>query len=325
MHGFKTDLSIIGNMFQFEFKRLLSLILIAVAILSGFSSVNAQVLEPRSYSNIPVGMNFLLAAYSYNSGGVLFDPSIPLDNANIKFHASALAYARSVKMGKMLGKFDVIVPYAWLSGTAEYMGESAFREVSGLGDPSVRLSVNFLGAPALALAEFKNYKQNFILGASFQIFMPLGQYDPDRIVNIGTNRFMFKPELGISKTVGPLFVDMAAAYSFYTVNNNFYNGKTRLQAPIGSVQGHLIYTFIKGMWTAIDGTYYWGGSTTTDGVKGDNLQKNTRLGFTFVMPINIHNSIRFNFSTGVSTRTGTDFNTFAIAWQYRWNKDLTKR
>ena len=246
-------------MVQNGFNRRLTLIFIAVAILSGFSAVNAQVLEPRSYSNIPVEMNFLLAAYGYNHGGVLFDPSIPLENANIKIHGSALAYARSLKMGKMLGKFDAIVPYAWLSGTAEFNGEPVSRVVSGLGDPSVRMSVNFLGAPALSLAEFKDYKQNFILGASFQVFMPLGQYDPDRIVNIGTNRFTFKPELGISKTVGPLFVDMAAAYSFYTVNNNFYNGKTRSQEPIGSVQGHVIYSFTKGMRAALDGTYYWGG------------------------------------------------------------------
>ena len=312
-------------MVQNGLKKRLTQIFIVFAILSGFSSVNAQVLEPRSYSNIPVGMNFLLAAYGYNYGGVLFDPSIPLDNANIKIHGSALAYARSLKMGKMLGKFDMIVPYAWLSGTAEFNGEPVSRVVSGLGDPSVRMSVNFLGAPALSLAEFKNYKQNFILGASFQVFMPLGQYDYDRIVNIGTNRFTFKPELGISKTVGPLFVDLAAAYSFYSVNNKFYNGKTRSQEPIGSVQCHVIYSFTKGMWAALDGTYYWGGSSTLDGVKGNDLQKNTRIGFTYVLPLNIHNSLKFNYSTGVSTRTGSDFDTFAVAWQYRWSKDLPKK
>ena len=270
-------------------------------------------------------MNFFIAAYGYNSGGILFDPSIPIENANIKIHAAALAYARSVKIGKMLGKFDMIVPYAWLSGTAEYMGEPASREVSGLGDPSVRMSVNFVGAPALSLSGFKDYKQDFILGASMMVFVPLGQYDPARVVNLGTNRFTFKPELGISKTIGPLFVDLAAAVAFYTVNNDFYNGLIRSQAPIGSVQAHVIYTFKKGIWAAIDGTYYWGGSTTTAGVKGDDLQENTRLGFTFVMPLNIHHSLKFNFSTGVSTRTGTDFNSLTLGWQYRWSNDLPKK
>lgn len=309
-------------MLKSEYNRWLSLVFAVLTILSCFSVVHAQVLEPRSYSNIPVGMNFFIAAYGFNSGGVLFDPSVPIENADIKVHGSAFAYARSVKMGKMPGKFDIILPYAWLTGTAEYMGEPASREVSGLSDPSFRMSVNFLGAPALSLAEFKDYKQNFILGASMMVFVPLGQYDPARVVNLGTNRFTFKPELGISKTIGPLFVDLAAAVAFYTVNNNFYNGLTRLQAPIGSVQAHVIYTFKKGIWAAIDGTYYWGGSTTTAGVKGDDLQENTRLGFTFVMPLNIHHSLKFNFSTGVSTRTGTDFNSVTLGWQYRWCREL---
>jgi hypothetical protein len=186
------------------------------------------------------------------------------------------------------------------------------------------MSVNFIGAPALSLAEFRDYKQNFILGASMQVFLPLGQYDPDRIVNLGTNRFTFKPEVGISKTLGPVFIDMAAAVAFYTVNNDFYQGKTRSQAPIKSVQGHVIYTFRKGIWAAIDGTYYWGGSTTLDGAKGNDLQKNTRVGLTFVMPLSIHHSLKLNYSTGVSTRTGTDFDSFAIGWQYRWTKGIPK-
>lgn len=312
-------------MYQNVCKQLLALLFTGIVVLSDFSVVQAQVLEPRSYSNIPYGMNFFIAAYGYNRGGVLFDPSVPIENADIKVHGTAFAYAHSVKMGKMLGKFDLIVPYAWLSGTAEYMGEPASRKVSGLGDPSVRMSVNFIGAPALSLAEFKDYKQDFILGASMMVFLPLGQYDPGRIVNLGTNRFTFKPELGISKTISPLFVDLAAAVAFYTVNHDFNNGKTRSQAPIGSVQGHIIYTFRKGIWVAMDGTYYWGGSSTTEGVKGDDLQENTRIGFTFVMPLNIHNSLKLNFSTGVSTRTGTDFNSLTLGWQYRWSRDLAKR
>jgi len=311
-------------MFPTAFRLKLYLLFSTVIVLSQLSTVNAQVLEPRSYSNIPVGMNFIIAAYSYNTGGVLFDPSIPLENAHINIHGSALAYAHSLKIGGLLGKFDIIAPYAWLSGTAEFQGETVSRVVSGLGDPLVRMSVNLIGAPALSLAEFKDYKQNFILGVSMQVSLPLGQYDPDRIVNIGTNRFTFKPELGISKTFGHVFIDLAGAVAIYTVNNEFYQGKTRSQAPIESAQGHVIYTFRKGIWAAIDGTYYWGGRTTLDGVKGNDLQKNTRVGFTFVMPLSMHHSIKMNYSTGVSTRTGTDFDSYSIGWQYRWAKGIPK-
>ena len=267
-------------------------------------------------------MNFGIIGYAYSAGGVLFDPTIPLENANIKIHGSVLAYARSIQIGGMSGKIDMIIPYAWLSGSADFQGQPVSRQVSGVGDPRIRMSLNFLGAPALTLSEYKDYKQNLVVGASMQVFLPLSQYDPDRLVNIGTNRFTFKPELGISKTFGQLYLELAAGAAFYTVNQNFYQGKTRSQKPIGSIQGHAVYSFRGGIWAALDGTYYWGGRTTLEGVEGNDLQQNTRVGFTFVLPINIHNSLKLHLSSGVSTRTGSDFDAIGIVWQYRWGKGI---
>ncbi len=287
-------------------------------LLTELSPLNSQDLEPRAYSNIPVGLNFILSGYAYTAGGVLFDPAVPLEDANIKIHGSVFAYARSIKIGGMSGKIDMILPYAWLSGTADFQGETVSRVISGFGDPRIRMSLNFIGSPALPLSGFKDYKQDLIVGASLQIFMPLSQYDPDRLVNIGTNRFTFKPEIGISKTVSHLYLELTGGAAFFTINHEFYQGKTRSQKPIGSVQGHVIYTFKHGIWTSLDGTYYWGGSTTLEGVEGNDLQKNTRLGFTFALPLNIHNSLKLYLSTGVSTRTGSDFNAIGLAWQYRW-------
>jgi hypothetical protein len=296
----------------------------ALLLLFELSVVHAQDLEPRAYSNIPVGLNFVLAGYGYTAGGVLFDPAVPLENANIKIHGSVFAYARSIKIGGMSGKIDMILPYAWLSGTADFQGQPVSRVVSGFGDPRIRMTLNFIGSPALPLSGFKDYKQDLIVGASLQIFMPFGQYDPDRLVNIGTNRITFKPELGISKTVSHLYLEASGGAAFYSINHEFYQGKTRSQHPIGSVQGHVIYTFKRGIWASLDGTYYWGGSTTVDGVEGNDLQKNTRLGFTFALPLNIHNSLKLYLSTGVSTRTGSDFNAIGLAWQYRWGKGFPK-
>jgi hypothetical protein len=293
-------------------------------IFSGLSVVHSQDLEPRAYTNIPVGLNFVLAGYAYSAGGVLFDPSVPLDNANIKIHGTVFAYARSIKVGRMSGKVDMIVPYAWLSGTADFQGQPVSREISGLGDPRIRMSVNFIGAPALPLSGFKDYKQDLVVGASLQIYLPLGQYDTEKLVNIGSNRFSFKPELGISKTLSHFQIELTGGATFYTVNNDYYQGKTRSQDFIGSLQGHVNYTFKHGIWLAVDGTYYWGGSTKVDGVEGDDLQKNTRLGCTLAFPISLHQSLKFNFSTGVSTRTGSDFDLIGVIWQYRWGGGIPK-
>jgi hypothetical protein len=141
-------------------------------------------------------------------------------------------------------------------------------------------------------------------------------------VNIGTNRWAFKPELGISKGLGPLTLELATGVSFYTDNRDFLGGQTRAQDPIYSIQGHVIYSLRSGIWLAVDGTYYTGGRTTIDGVEGNDLQKNWRVGLTVALPVNRHNSLKLYASTGVFTRTGSDFDTVGVAWQYRWGGGL---
>lgn len=307
-----------------QFKSKLLRLIAAIVLLSRISAVCAQDLEPRAYTNIPVGVNFFVAGYTHMAGGVLFDPAVPLENANIKVNGSLFAYARSLNIGGVSGKFDMIVPYAWVSGTAEFQGQPVSRDVSGLADARLRMSVNIIGAPSLPISGFKDYRQDLVIGASLQVYLPTGQYDPDKLVNIGTHRFTFKPELGLSKTLGHLMLELTGGAAFYTVNHDFYGGKTRSQAPIGSLQGHVNYNFSHGIWAAADGTYYWGGHTTIDGVEGNDLQKNTRLGLTFALPLNIHHSLKFTFSTGVSTRTGSDFDAIGVFWQYRWGGGLPK-
>jgi hypothetical protein len=283
---------------------------------------DAQDLEPRAYANAPVGLNFLVAGYGYAAGGVGTDPALPLQNAHLQVHSTVLAYARALDVWGKSGKVDVVLPYAWLSGTADVAGQPREREVSGLADPRLRFSVNLYGAPALTLPEFASYRQDFILGASLQVSAPLGQYDADKLVNIGTHRWAFKPELGLSKAVGPLTLELATGVALYTANHDFFGGKTRTQAPIYSMQGHVSYTLGAGLWVAVDGTYYTGGRTTVDGVEGNDLQKNARVGVTVALPVNRYTSVKLYGSTGVSTRTGSDFDAVGIFVQYRWGGGL---
>ena len=296
---------------------LLALILAASAI-----GARAQEIEPRAYSNTPIGVNFLIVGYGYAEGGLVTDPSLPLQDANLRTHSTVFAYARSLDAWGQSGKFDLIVPHAWLSGTAEFAGQPREREVSGFGDLRLRLSLNLYGAPALSLQEFASYQQDLIIGASVQVSVPIGQYDASKLVNIGTNRWFVKPEIGLSKAWGPWTLELATAATFFGDNDDFLNGKTREQDPTYSVQGGLIYGFRNGVWVALNGTYFTGGRTTVDGVEGDDLQKNSRAELTVALPINRHNSVKLYANTGISTRTGTDFNAAGILWQYRWGGGL---
>jgi hypothetical protein len=282
----------------------------------------AQEIEPRAYSNAPLGVSFVIAGYAYTQGAVPFDASLPVKNAQLKTSSAVLAYARVFEIWGKSGKFDAIVPYSGLSGTAEVAGQPFERNVSGLADPRFRLSVNLYGAPALSLREFRNYQQDLIIGASLQVSAPAGQYDASRVVNIGTNRWSFRPEVGISQAVGPWTLEFQAAATLFTENRDFYGGHTRSQDPIYSLQGHAIYGFRSGVWASLDATYFAGGRTTLNGVRGDDLQQNWRVGGTLAFPVDLHHSIKLYASSGVSARTGNNYDLVGIAWQYRWGGGL---
>jgi len=299
--------------------RSLALALVLALIASG---ARAQDIEPRAYSNAPVGVNFLVGGYVYTQGGIAFDSSVPVTNPELTTSSAVLGYGRVFDFWGKSAKFNVIVPYSSLSGTAEYAGEPRQRDVSGFADPSFQLSVNFYGAPALSLKEFAGYEQDLIIGASLRVSAPLGQYDDTKAVNIGTNRWSFKPEVGVSKALGRWTLEASAAATLFTDNRDFYNGNTNSQDPIYSLQGHVIHSFRSGVWGSLDATYFTGGRTTLNGTLNNNLQQNWRVGGTLAIPVDAYNSIKLYASSGVSARTGNNFDLIGIAWQYRWGGGL---
>jgi hypothetical protein len=303
-------------------RKTLGAALVGSALVLVAGQARAQGLEPRAYSNTPVGLNFLIGAYGYSSGDVATDATVPVEDFEIKAHTVAAAYVRTLDVLGLSGKFDVIVPHAWVSARAKVSGQDRERDVSGPGDPRFRLSVNLYGAPALSLSEFADYRQDTIIGVSLQVSAPLGQYDADKLVNIGTNRWSFKPELGISKAFGPAVLELSSGVTFFTDNTDFFGGHTREQDPIYSVQGHLIYNFPFGIWAALDATYYAGGRSTVDGEKNDDRQENGRVGLTVTLPVDRHNSVKLHASHGVFARIGSSFTTFGVAWQVRWGGGL---
>jgi hypothetical protein len=297
-------------------------LLVACGLVGGAAVARAQDIEPRAYSNAPVGVNFLVVGYAYSHGGLSLDPSLPVTDARLESSVALLAYARVLDLWGVSGKFDAIVPYASLSGTADYADQPVQRSIHGLANPLFRVSANLVGAPALTLHEFAAYRQDLIVGVSVQVGVPLSQYDPTRLLNIGTNRWSVKPEVGVSKAIGSWTIEGQAAVTFYGDNTDFFGGSTRTQDPLYALQGHAIHSFRSGIWASLDLTYFAGGRSTIDGVAKNDLQQNWRVGATLAIPVDRRNSIKLAASSGVSARTGNNFDLLAVAWQYRWGAGL---
>ena len=158
--------------------------------------------------------------------------------------------------------------------------------------PRFRLSVNLYGAPSLTMKEFPAYQQDLIVGAALQVSAPWGQYDDTRLVNLGANRWFFKPSVGASKAVGAWILEATAAVTLYTDNTDFYRRQTRKQDPLYAAETHVIRSFSRGIWGSLDATYFTGGGTTIDDVAKRDLQRNWRVGATLALPINARNSVK---------------------------------
>jgi len=295
---------------------------VVLAFWSFAALAHAGEIEPRSFSNAPVGINFLIAGYAHSEGGLSTVASSPIEDAQLKMNTEVLAYARTLDVWGKSGKFDVILPHSNLSGTAMVAGHPVGRYISGLNDPLFRFSTNFYGAPALSLQDFSKYQQDLIIGGSIQISAPLGQYDSDKLVNLGSNRWFMKPNLGISKELGPLTLELSAGVFLFTDNDDYFKGSTLEQDPLYTTQLHTTYNFGRGVWAAVSGTYDYGGRTTVNSIRKDDAQSNSRVGATLALPVNRNNSIKLYASSGVATRIGNDYDLVGAAWQYRWGSGL---
>jgi len=155
-------------------------------------------------------------------------------------------------------------------------------------------------------------------GSAFKCLRPWVQYDDTKLLNLGNNRWSFRPELGISKAWGPWTLEIVPSVTFFTGNPDFFNGSNFAQAPLYLVRSSIIRNFDSGAWISLDGSYFMGMRTTVNGVVGNNEQENVRAGLTLALPMDRQNSVKLNVSTGIYTRTGSEFSLVGIAWQYRW-------
>jgi hypothetical protein len=148
---------------------------------------------------------------------------------------------------------------------------------------------------------------------------PSGQYGNTKLINLGTNRWSFKPEIGVSYPVKKLYLDFYAGVWLFTENRSFYTGQSiRTQQPLSTLQAHVSYSLRPRLWVAFDSTWYGGGASTVDGGAPSARQGNSRLGGTVSLPLVKGQSLKINYSSGVTGNIGANFNTIGVAWQYVW-------
>jgi len=285
------------------------------------TSAAAQELEPRRYSNIPIGMNFIGLGYAYSKGNLLIDPSIPIEDIDAKVHIFALRYVRSMSLFGKNARLSVMIPTVLGDWKATLDDELLTREIDGIGDIRVALDFNFIGAPALKLSEFGSYNKKTVVGATLQVRVPVGQYDPERGLNLGTNRWTFIPQIGASHVMGRWSVEAIAKVWLFTTNDDFFGGNTLQQRALGSIQVHGIYTFRPGLWVAAGVGLANGGRSVVNDDPRSTLQQNSRLGIVFAYPLSARRGLALSLGTSLTTSSGTNSRNVGLAYQFGWGGD----
>jgi hypothetical protein len=279
--------------------------------------LSAQDLDPRAYARVPVDATVLIAGFNYTYGSVILDPTLPIKDLEAKVESPLLGIARTFSLFGLTSQAYVVLPYSWAQASGKVVGEDSSITRSGFGDTRIRLSTLLLGAPAATVEEFAKSSPQTVLGVSLTVTAPTGQFFKDKLINLGTNRWSFKPEVGLSYMVSEQwFIDLYAGAWFFTDNNLFYPGNSvRSQDPLLTFQTHVSYNFNRLMWAAIDLTYYTGGQSSVNDVYNDDRQNNSRVGATFNFPVSRVSAIKLAYSTGAIIRVGGNFSNISVAFQ----------
>jgi hypothetical protein len=299
---------------------------LVVLAASSLQQLNAQDLAPRAYVITPLHANAITVTESFYSGNINFNGALPVSDAVGTYNTPIISYYHSFALFGHSANALAALPYGIgnFTGTVNGAGDNLYR--SGLIDSVFRFTVNLKGGPAMPVQQFVKWKQKVLLGASVKIIAPTGQYDPTKLINWGTNRWSFKPEFGYSQRWNNWMLDAYLGGWFFTTNNDFWSRniyyagtRSQSQQPIGAVEGHLSYNFKPRLWASVDGNYWFGGTTSIDGIQNPiTNQANSRIGATISVPISQRQSLKVSYSDGTYIRYGGNYQNVSVAWQYSW-------
>lgn len=286
----------------------------------------AQDLAPRAYAITPLHSNAVILTYSFFHGDVLFNEALPISDATATLHISIFTYYHSLNFFGRSANITASLPYGVGNFKGTFIDNETKLHRSGLVDSIFRFSVNLKGGPAMSVKEFQSWQQKTILGVSLKVVAPTGQYDPTKLINNGSNRWAFKPELGYSRRLGHWVLDASGAAWFFTTNpefwshNQFFPGtRSQSQRPIGAFEVHLSYDVKPRLWVSLDANTWFGGRTTVNETENPlTHQLSSLIGASASIPLSKHQSVKIGYNSSDYARYGGYFQNVSVGWQYSW-------
>ncbi len=304
-------------------ERYASALVMAGSVLAISASAFAEDLEPRRWSHTPIGLHTLSVGYVYSEADILFDPALKLEDVEMSMHAGAVKYLQAFELLGKTARVELTQGYAVARWTGRVDGVQGSVDRDGLTDSQVRFAVNLVGAPPLAGEAYQEYRAQpgleTTVGAALIVHLPTGDYVSDALLNIGTNRFTFRPQLGVLHNWDNWSFEYTGSVWLFTDNDEFYNGTTLEQGPLYSAQGHVVYMISRGLWVGTSAAYTYATESTVDGTALDDEREHLlwSLGVGFPLTPHLLGKCAYIGSRALGS-LGADSDSVTVGLGYLW-------
>lgn len=263
--------------------------------------------DARDYVPLPAGTTLLATYFNHVSATNFYSKGKKVSSdTNLGANIGVLRPVYYTQLGPFTMDPQAIIPFGEESLHVNGTGGGEVKS-SGLADPIVTATVWFINDP----------KSKTWLGFTPFLTVPLGEYDKNKAINLGANRFAFKPEIGFVKGFGNLLFDLTANVEFYTDNKDFSPaGVTLKQDPVFTVETHMSYDFNQSFFTSLDYFYHNGGKTTVAGVKQDDAKDDHTLGLTLGFMLSPSYQLLLKYKQDLSVENGLKTNTIGARIAY---------
>jgi hypothetical protein len=292
-----------------------------LATLCSPHKLQAQFTDPHQYDNTPVGVSQLELAYAYAHANASIDTSLIVAGGELNLNQGTPKYTRYFSLFHRTAWVQASVPFAGLNGSVTGTSISGAR--TGTGDSSYELAILVKGGPARSVTEFANYRPTTSVGVSLTITAPTGQYNANQVINLGSDRWSFKPEIGISHPFGSKQkweVDAYANAYFYTDNTSYHEVEILRQQALPGLEGHISYSFTPKLWVSLDTRYSFRGDTLVNDTDQNNSQQNFALGSELNISINSRTQLVFEFAKALVHQNGPAYTGLSVEYIYSWGK-----
>jgi hypothetical protein len=284
-----------------------------------YQNALSQDIEPRRWSPIPLGTNVVGAGYSYTSGDVFFDPLLQAEDVKIKAHSLVVSFVQPFRVRNKLGRISLLVPFSAADWSGLLSGEPAEANRTGFADPRIRASLILAGPPAGNALELQQYKLEnptyTTFGVSLAVILPLGEYFEDKLLNLGGNRFVFRPQAGMIHYWGKWSFELTGSVFLYTRNPDFFNDAERDQRPTFAMQTHLVKQLRGGAWLSLGAGYGLGGESVVNRQPNGDFRSNLLMSASYSFMIAKRQGLKLTYIRSEALQDiGSNTNNFILAW-----------